>query len=306
VALALVGALVGLGLAAAPVLTALALTTTAIGALLPALRDGGHLAPPYGPLILAAGALGESAPLIVLSLILAGLAGVGLQALILLGFAGGAALAILGAARGSGGRFAHALDRGMGNSGQLPLRLMLMLMMALAILAEHMGIDLVLGAFVAGAITRAAVPHRLHEELMARLDGIGSGFLIPIFFVVSGMRLDLPALEQHPHALLMVPVWAALMLAARGLPALLLYRGLLDRRGRMALGLHAGTQLPLVVAITGIAVARGVMPGEQAAAMVGGGMLSLLLFPALARWLLARRPPACQSAPAPEGGRGHG
>ena len=288
VALGLAGLLAAAGIVAAPVLTALALTTTAIGALLPVLKDEGHLAPPYGPLILAAGALGESAPLIMLSLILAGLSGAGPQALILLACAIGSVLAILVAARTSEGRFAHWLAHGMGTSGQLPLRLVLMLMMGLVFLAEHVGIDLVLGAFVAGAIARAATPHALHEDLMARLDGVGSGFLIPIYFVVAGMKLDLPALEEHPHALLLVPLFAAVMLAARGLPALLLYRDLLGRRGRIGLALHSGTQLPLVVAITGIAVERGVMPGEQAAAMVGGGMLSLLVFPSLARWVLRR------------------
>jgi Kef-type K+ transport system membrane component KefB len=136
-----------------------------------------------------------------------------------------------------------------------------------------------------------AQQHHHHEAFTARLDGIGSAFLVPIFFVTSGIRLDVAALFSNPVALMMVPVYALLMLAARGLPAVLLYRADLSRSQRIALALHSGTQLSLVVAITGIAVHRGLMPGSQAAALVGGGILTVILFPALARPFL-REPPA--------------
>ena len=84
----------------------------------------------------------------------------------------------------------------------------------------------------------------------------------------------------------MAPLYAVLMLVARGLPALLLYRSDLSSRQRIGLAFHSGTQLSLVVAITGIAVGHDLMPGAQGAALVGGGILTMVLFPALARVFL--------------------
>lgn len=269
------------GLAAAPLFTGLALTTTAIGALLPILRDAGRLAPPYGPLILANGAIGEAAPLIALSLMLAGASGAIGQGLILIGFALGAAAAVAFAARTSHGAFAGLVARTMASSGQFPLRLVMFVMVLMIVLSESLAIDLILGAFVAGAIARAAMPHDQHEALLARFDGLGYGLLIPVFFLASGMRIDLPGLLGSPRALVMVPVFAALMLLVRGLPALLLTRQDLDPPRRQALALHTGTQLPLVVAIAAIAERSGAMPGWQAASLVGAGIVTVLVYPTL-------------------------
>lgn len=281
-------ALAGAGVIHAPLLTGLALTTTAVGALLPILRDAGRLGPPYGPFVLATGAIGEAAPLIALSLILAGGAGAAVQALILVGFAVGAAAAVTVAARTTHGHLAAVLARTMHSSGQLPLRLVLLLMVMLIALSEELRIDLVLGAFVAGSVARAAMPHHQHQALLIRIDGLGHGFLIPIFFIASGMRLDVAALVADPRALAMVPVFAALMLAVRGLPVLLLGRADLDAPRRQALALHAGTQLPLVVAIAAIAVQAGAMPPWQAASLVGGGILTMLVYPTLGLHRLGR------------------
>lgn len=281
-------ALAGIGVIEAPLFTALAMTTTAVGALLPILRDAGRLGPPYGPIVLATGAIGEAAPLIGLSLLLAGAAGAVGQALMLVGFAVGAAAAVFVAARTTHGHLAAVMARTMGSSGQLPLRLVLLLMAILITVSEELRIDLVLGAFVAGAVVRAALPHHQHEALLARLDGLGYGFLIPIFFIASGMRLDMVALFTDPRAITMVPVFALLMLAVRGLPVLLLARGDLDGPRRQALALHAGTQLPLVVAIAAIAVQGGAMPGWQAASLVGGGVVTMLVYPTLGLHRLRR------------------
>ncbi|MGH9670544.1 MAG: cation:proton antiporter [Terriglobales bacterium] len=276
------------GVVRAPILTALALSTTAIGALLPVLRDAGLLGPPYGPMVLAAGAMGEAGPVMALSLVLAGWHAPE-EALIMLAFAAGAVGAVVAAARASGGHFARIVERTMGTSGQFPLRLALCLLFLLVVLSEKLEIDLVLGAFVAGAVVRAALQRHHHEAFSARLDGIGSAFLVPIYFVTAGTRLDIAALVSDPVVLMMVPAYALLMLAARGVPALLLYRSDLSSNQRIALALHCGTQLPLVVAFTSIAVQRGLMPGGQGAALVGGAILTMLLFPALARCFLRER-----------------
>ena len=293
VALGLAGTLAATGLIGAPMLTGLAMTTTAIGTLMPILGDGGFLAPPYGPLILAAGAVGEAAPVVALSLLIADQGGhSGQQVLLLLLFAAASVLAVLFAGRLSAGPFGKLFARTMGNSGQLPLRLMLVLTILLVLVSEGLGIDAVLGAFLAGAVARASMPHALHAAVETRLQGLGYGFFVPLFFIKAGAGLDLAALVARPATLLLVPVFAAAMLAARGLPVLILYRGALPLRPRRALALHAGTQLPLVVAFAALGVQSGVMPGWQAAALVGGALLTLLLFPALAEQLGRHAPHA--------------
>ena len=167
-------------------------------------------------------------------------------------------------------------------SGQLPLRLVMLLLIAMVLLSEELNVDLVLAAFVSGAACRSALPKGLHESLQVKLDSIGYGLMIPIFFVVSGIRLDLVTLVKNPSCLLTVPVLLGIMLLARGLPALVIYRDVLDLTQRKALALHCSTQLPLVVAISSVGVRRDIIPPDQAAAMVGAAVLSLIVFPVLA------------------------
>jgi Kef-type K+ transport system membrane component KefB len=273
-------------LAQAPVLTALALTTTSIGLLLPVLRDENLLRAPYGPMVLAVGALGEGAPLFILPLVFAHQGGAEAQALIMVGFAIGAALSIMAASIVSRGAFADLVERTMGTSGQLPMRLALLVLICLILVADRFGIDFILGAFVAGAVVRAALAEREHEAMAVRLDGIGSAFLIPVFFLTSGMNLDIAALIANPSAMVMVFVYALLMLAVRGAPAFLLYADELGRRQTVALALHSGTQLSLVVAITACATSRGLMPSHEAAALIGAAMVTVMFYPALASHFL--------------------
>jgi Kef-type K+ transport system membrane component KefB len=262
-------------------LTALAVDTTAIGVLMPMLRDDRLLGPPYGPLVLAGGAVGEAAPVVVLSLILAqGRAP--LQSLIMAAFAAGAVAAVYAASRVREGYLADIVERTMGSSGQLPMRLTICVLVLLVVLSRDLDIDMVLGAFVAGAIVRSALHEQHRDGIALRLDGVGSAFLIPIFFITSGTRLDVISLFTSRPALVMVPVYAMLMLLVRGLPALLLYRAVLPKWQRLALALHLGTQISLVVPITSIAIKRGFMPGAQGAAMVGAAILTTLVFPSLA------------------------
>lgn len=184
-----------LGLFPAAAFVAIALTTTAIGALMPILKDRGMLAPPYGPYVLAAGTAGEAFPLVLLSLILAGAAGFGVQSLVLIGFALIAILVIGLAGHIRSLRLPPVLRDTMTSSGQFPIRLSVFLAVSFALFGESLGLDLVMGAFVAGAVLRALMPASLHHDLMVRLSSLGYGFLIPIFFVTSGMKLDIAAIE---------------------------------------------------------------------------------------------------------------
>ncbi|MCI0600946.1 MAG: cation:proton antiporter [Beijerinckiaceae bacterium] len=274
------------GRAQSPVFTALALSTTSLGLLLPVLRDSKLMDPPYGPMVLAAGAIGEGAPLFILPVAVAHQGEVGLHALIMVIFGVCGAFAILLASHASHGYFASMVDRTMGTSGQLPMRLALCLLILLIVVAKRFEIDFILGAFVAGAVVRAAMPKHDLKDMAARLDGIGSAFFVPVFFLTSGMLLDVTALLNSPAAWVMAAVYALLMLAARGGPALILYGRDLTMRQSMALALHSGTQLSLVIAIAGVAMRRGQMPSDQAATLVAGAVLTVLLFPALAARVL--------------------
>ncbi len=278
-----------LGVASAPLFTALALTTTTIGTLLPMLRDSDLLAPPYGPMLLAAGTIGEVGPIIALSIVQAKDRAPH-QALLMIVFAACAAGAVALAQRASSGPLDKIVRRTMTTSGQLPVRLAMCALILLGVLSEQLQVEVVIGAFVAGALTRAALVRQHDEAMKARLDGAGSAFLVPIFFVTSGVRLDVASLFASPIALTTAALYAGLMLVARGAPALLLYRDDLNLRQRLGLALHSGTQLSLVVAIAAIAVRHGTMPPAQGAALVGGGILTTILFPPLARVFLRERP----------------
>jgi len=303
IAHALAALLWAAGMIDAPVYVACAMSTTAIGTLLPIVRDAGELRTRFGTLLLAAGAIGEFGPILLMTIFLSTGEPVH-ETAILLAFVALALLTGAFAIRSAGRRW-EVLDRTLHSSSQLAVRLVVLLVIALVALAYKLGLDLLLGGFMAGLIFRQAVGRRDVEVLESKLTAVGYGFLIPFFFVVSGMKFDLDALLSSATALVELPLFTLLFLVVRGGPILFLYRGELDGRGRSALALFASAQLPLVVAITAIAVDVGKMDEATAAALVGAGILSTLIFPLLALRLRRDAPaavePAAEAAPAPAG-----
>ena len=282
------GILAATGIVLSLLYTGSALATTAIGTLIPILRDARELPTRFGGLLLAAGAVGEFGPILLITLVLAGGQPVE-EALILLVFV---ALAVVVAliAVGSTLRSWPALERTLDASSQLAVRLSVLLIFGLVALAYEMGLDLLLGGFVAGLITRLALSGREVELFEAKLTAIGYGFFIPFFFIVSGMKFDLDALLSSSETIYELPMFVCLFLLVRGLPALLLYRtALADRRDRLALAFYSATELPLVVAITTIAVDGGHMRSSTAATLVGAAMISTLVFPLVAMRLRSGR-----------------
>jgi Kef-type K+ transport system membrane component KefB len=193
------------------------------------------------------------------------------------------------AVRGVGRGWA-LLDRTLETSGQLAIRIAVVMVFALGALADSLGLDLLLGGFVAGVIARIALQGREVAVLESKLTAVGYGFLIPFFFVVSGVNFDLKALTDDPVRLLELPLFLGLFLIVRGTPALLLYRGVFGFRDRAALAIFSATGLPLIVAITTIAVAEGHMRSATAASLVGAGILSTAIFPVLGLRLRAGTP----------------
>ncbi len=273
-----IGGLLALtGLILSLLYTGSAMSTTAIGTLIPVLSDAGELRTRFGTFLLAAGALGEFGPILLITLVFS-TQGALSSGLILVLFVAIAVVTAIVAVRGAGIGWG-LLERSLETSGQFAIRIAVVMVFALAALASELGLDLLLGGFVAGVIVRLALKGREVERLESKLTAVGYGFLIPFFFVTSGLKFDAGALAEDPIRLLELPLFLALFLVVRGVPALVLYRNVLGRRDRTALAFFTSTQLPLVVAITTIAIDQGHMRASTAASLVGAAILSTALFP---------------------------
>ena len=284
------------------VFTGSALATTAIGTLIPILKDANELRTRFGTFLLAAGAMGEFGPILLITLAFS-TKGALENTLILLAFLALALATALLAVRGAG-RGWPLLERSLETSGQLAIRVAVVLVFALAALASSLGLDLLLGGFVAGVIVRMALKGREVALFESKLTAVGYGFFIPFFFIVSGVKFDASALADDPIRLLELPLFLALFLVVRGVPAVLLYRRLLETRDRAALAFYSATELPLVVAITTIAVEEEHMRASTAAALVGAAILSTAIYPLVGLRLRRDAPRAGEpeAAPAPASG----
>jgi len=256
--------------------TGSAMATTAIGTLIPILRDNGELKTRFGTYLLAAGGAGEFGPILLVTLVLSTTNPLH-ESVILLAFVA-LALALALVSVRYAWRGWPALERTFEASSQLAVRVTVVLVFGLVLLASNLGLDVLLGGFVAGMITRLALKGHELAIFESKLTAVGFGFFVPFFFVTSGIEFDLAALGSAA-ALGKLLLFFALFLVVRGVPALLLYRGLLGLRDRAALAFYCATELPLVVAITTIAIEDGHMRPSTAAGLVGAAMLSTLIYP---------------------------
>ena len=265
----------------------LALTTTALGTLLPILRDNGMLGGNFGRHVFAAGAVGELFPILIIAVFLtkrghfialASVVAVGVIAIIL--------SLVPWLARSS--TVKRIIDEGQDATAQITLRWAVVLLFALLAFASRFGLDVVLGAMLAGIVLRIWT-RRLNlntEHLERKFDTVGYGIFIPIFFISSGMTIDLTAIIHSPLRLL---VLLALLLIVRGLPSLLVYRNDLIPRERVEMTFITATSLPLLIALAEIGEQDGVMLPATAAALVGAGVLSVLIYPLIAVGLYKSR-----------------
>jgi Kef-type K+ transport system membrane component KefB len=279
-AYAIGGVLAAAGVVISLLYTGSAIATTAIGTLIPILSDSGELKTRFGTLLLGAGAVGEFGPILLITLILSTGSAIH-HAAILIAFVALAVVVALIAVRSSG-RTVPLFERTLEKSSQLAVRWIVVLVFALALLASELGLDLLLGGFAAGLITRQVLKEREVPAFDSKLAAVAFGVFIPFFFVVSGMKLDIDALFASPSGVVKLFVFFGLFLVVRGTPALVLYRGVLDRRERLALALFTSTQLPLVIAITTLAQDGGHMRSSTAASLVGAAVLSTLVYPLVA------------------------
>lgn len=280
-----------------PILFGLALTTTSLGMLLPIFKDSGELDTRFGRFTLAAGALGEFGPVIFMSLVLTGEFRHWQEALLMLAFVAIAFAAAIMALRLRPPKMLQLLTRTMHSSAQLPVLLSVLLLTAFLVLSEKFGFEGILGAFAGGMIVGLATRGKQGEPLREKIDAIGFGFFMPFFFVVSGIKFDVSALVKDLKTMLLLPVFLILILVIRGLPVIF-YRADLEKNERLPFALYSASALPMIVALTEIGVRTGRMDPDIAAALIGAGMASVLLFPTLAGALRSRRAGADSSPPA--------
>jgi len=265
-----------------------ALTTTALGTLIPILRDSGDIEGEFGILVMAAGAVGELGPIVLVAVLLTNSTDRLLSALLLLAFAAGAVVAAVAAPHIKPRRLLMIVDSTMEATGQLAVRACVLLLTGLVYLTSRLGLDIVLGAFSAGLLASVATGEEARRLVAPRLDAVGFGVFVPIFFITTGMQFDLEAVLGSVRGMATLVLLAVLLVVVRGGPTYALYRRVAGPADRRALALYASTGLPMIVAITTLGVAAGQMKPDGASALVGAGMLSVLMFPPLARAARAR------------------
>lgn len=289
------------------------LTSTAVGTLLPILKGAGHDTTPVGRAVLTHGAVGELCPILVMAVLL-GTRSIGSSVAAVGLFLVAAVVILLVPARllhiPALGR---ALVRGTTSTGQLAMRTVMLLLASMMVVATVFGLDVVLGAFAAGMILRRLVdslgvglrgaggreegdgePGRdLAGVLLHQLETVGYTLFIPAFFVVSGMGTDPGAVARAPWILVAA---VASMFVIRGGGVWLgetLTRaspGLIGRGERARVGLYAATGLPIIVAVTEVAVGNNLMSSEISSVLVAAGAVTVLLFPLSAELVRAGTP----------------
>ncbi|MEV6313040.1 cation:proton antiporter [Streptomyces sp. NPDC051840] len=263
-----------------------ALTSTALGTVLPMLRDRGELKGRFGTVMTAVGAVGEFGPVVAIALLLSGRRPAESAAL-LAAFGAIAAVAVFWALRPRPPWFGRLTERTLHSSGQFAVRFVMLLLACMLGLAEAFGLDVLLGAFAAGVVTRLVLRRAApasSDQVLGKVEAMGFGFLVPLFYVVTGIEFDLAALLDNVADLMVVPLFLLLFLLVRGVPVHVLAPKDLGRPDRTGLALFASTCLPLVVAITTIGVDQKILASNEAASMVGAAMLSVLILP----WIAGR------------------
>ncbi len=275
------------GLVLDHVVVALCLTTTALGTLLPILHDAEVLHTPVGPSILSVGAIGEFGPIVAVAVLLTN-RDPRLTFVLLALFVAVAVIAALLATQLHPPRFIALMRKHLHSTAQLPVRISVLLVVLLVYLAEKLSLDVLLGAFAAGVVVRLFIQGEDSKPITSKLEAIGFGFLIPIFFIDSGIKFDLHALIHMPKVLLLVPMFAVIFLFTRSLPTWAFFRGVLTKAEARSLAVLSATGLPIIVVITTLGVSEHRMKPQNAAALVAAGMLSVLVYPLIGLGLLGK------------------
>ena len=290
------------GVVESPLLVGIVLIATSLGLVVPILTDAGVADRPAGQFAIAGASLGEVSSVVLLSLFFSDRASaIGPRLLLLLLLAVLVVLAVFATLRVERSMWiTRMLDKLADTSAQIRIRLSILLVAGLGALATHLGFEAILGAFIAGGILRLVDTDAEHKHPLfyPKLDAVGYGFLIPVFFVASGLTFNLSVLFSSASTVLRVPLFLLTLLVVRGLPAVLYRSALGNIHDVVAVGLLQATSLPFIVAATTIGLQLHAISPANAAALVGAGLFSVIIFPIIALQLL--RSSADGPAVAPE------
>lgn len=267
-----------------PLFLAIALSATSLGLVVPVLKDAGQAERPFGQLTIAGATVADFAAVILLSLLFSESEGGTASKLITLGLFALviAAVALTLSRAGRSTQVDAVLVRLQDTTAEIRVRIAVALLIGFVALAASVGVETILGAFIAGAVLAMVDRDTMsHPQFRAKLDAVGYGFVIPVFFVTSGLRFDLDALTASPSALVRVPLFLGALLVVRGVPAFF-YRRTLGKDGAVTAALLQATSLPFLVTASGIGVAVGAISAVTAAALVSAGLLSVVVFPPIA------------------------
>ncbi len=280
-----------------PLLVTIILCATSLGIVMPVLKDAEQATTRLGTLVIAACSVAEFGAIVLLSMFFSGtgaphpLQTIGKLVVLALTVA---VIALVAARADRWHRLHDAVARLQDTSAQIRIRIAVLALLAILVLSEQLKFDAILGAFMAGALLSALTDEARDEELGGfrhKLDAIGFGFFIPVFFVATGLSFPLSALFSNASAVLRIPLFLVLLLLVRGLPALLLRHDGFTTPDIAAAGLMQATSLSFVVVATEVGVAVGDLRPVNAASLVAAGMISVLIFPMTALAFL-RRPSA--------------
>jgi Kef-type K+ transport system membrane component KefB len=274
-----------------PLLVAIILVATSLGVVVPVLKDAGLASSEQGQLVIAAASIADFGAVILLSLFFSREATTTGSKLVLLGGFALVAIALVVALGGAerSRRLSDVLLRLQDTTAQIRVRGAFLLFVGFVALAESLGLEVILGAFLAGAILSLTDRDRMmtHPQLRLKLEAAGFGMFIPVFFVTSGVQFDLDALFASASTLALVPVFLAALLLVRGVPSLL-YLRTIGPRGTGVAALLQATSLPFIVAASMIGIDLGLLDPGAGAALVAAGLLSVLCFPLAALTVIRR------------------
>ena len=291
---------IGLGLHAggfvkSPLFVAIVLVATSLGVIVPVLKDSGNISSSFGQLVIAAASIADFGAIILLSVFFSGKGSTSTAGTLILLGVFGLVVALVGLAIAG---FEHSmslsrvLQRLQDTTAQIRVRAAFLLLIAFTALADSVGLETILGAFAAGALLSLIDRDdaMTHPQFRLKLEAVGFGVFIPVFFVTSGVRFDLNALFASTSTVARVPLFLLAIYLARGLPAFVYVR-LLGRSRAVIAGVLQATSLPFIVAATQIGVELGVVTRASAAGLVAAGLLSVIISPALGLALLRREQP---------------
>jgi Kef-type K+ transport system membrane component KefB len=300
-----IAVVLGLGLKAggfikSPLFVAIVLVATSLGVIVPVLKDSGNISSSFGQLVIAAASIADFGAIILLSLFFSGKGSSSTAGTVILLGVFGLVVALVGLAIAGferSMRLSRVLRQLQDTTAQIRIRAAFVLLIGFAALADSVGLETILGAFAAGALLSVIDRDQAmtHPQFRLKLEAVGFGVFIPIFFVTSGLHFDLNALFASPSTIARVPLFFLAIVLARGVPAIVYVR-LLGRSPAVIAGILQATSLPFIVAATQIGLQLGVVSRASAAGLVAAGLLSVIVSPALGLVLLRREQPDPRSA----------